>query len=397
MPYTSSGVSLLVPEENDSKPIQWIFVKPLTRDLWLATIGFFFYTGFVVWMIEQPRNPEYQGSSVRQLSTASYFAFSTLTFSHGQIIKSPLSKIVVVIWCFVVLILVQSYTASLSSMLTAKRLRPSVKSLDQLLLTGDYVGYQNGSFVGSLLKKRGFMPSRLRSYGTQKEYAEALRKGSMNGGVSAIVDEIPYLTSFLSNPQYQKEFQMVNRFYKTPGFGFVFPLGSPLVHDLSTAILNLTGETEGSKIEEKWFGSSEQSTGGDANPSSSSSSSDSNPLTLQSFSGLFIISGCISALMLLISVVNRVICAKCAKEARVHDVEHGGSTSSSSTEQSRPLQIVVDSNPEPDQAVQEVANDGCQDAQLMQASVGNERHHPVQNCINGPVPEHHPQMEMNTG
>jgi hypothetical protein len=139
----------------------------------------------------------------------------------GQIIKSPLSKIVVVIWCFVVLILVQSYTASLSSMLTAKRLRPSVKSLDQLLLTGDYVGYQNGSFVGSLLKKRGFMPSRLRSYGTQKEYAEALRKGSMNGGVSAIVDEIPYLTSFLSNPQYQKEFQMVNRFYKTPGFGFV--------------------------------------------------------------------------------------------------------------------------------------------------------------------------------
>lgn len=88
MPYTSSGVSLLVPKENDSKPIQWIFVKPLTRDLWLATIGFFFYTGFVVWMIEQPRNPEYQGSSVRQLSTASYFAFSTLTFSHGNIVTT---------------------------------------------------------------------------------------------------------------------------------------------------------------------------------------------------------------------------------------------------------------------------------------------------------------------
>uniref|UniRef100_A0A0E0L8U0 Ionotropic glutamate receptor C-terminal domain-containing protein n=1 Tax=Oryza punctata TaxID=4537 RepID=A0A0E0L8U0_ORYPU len=397
MPYTPSGVSMLVLEENDSKPIQWIFVKPLTRDLWLATIGFFFYTGFVVWMIEQPRNPEYQGSSVRQLSTASYFAFSTLTFSHGQIIKSPLSKIVVVIWCFVVLILVQSYTASLSSMLTAKRLRPSVKSLDQLLLTGDYVGYQNGSFVGSLLRKRGFLPSRLRSYGAQKEYAEALRKGSMNGGVSAIVDEIPYLTSFLSNPQYHKEFQMVNRFYKTPGFGFVFPLGSPLVHDLSTAILNLTGETEGSRIEEKWFGSGEQSTGGDANPSSSNSS-DSNPLTLQSFSGLFIISGCISALMLLVSVANRILCAACAKEARIHDVEHGGSTSSSATEQSRPLQIVIDSNLAPDQAVQEVGNYGFQDAQPMQGNVADERPNPVQNCMHhGPVPEHHAQMEMNTG
>ncbi|KAF0901995.1 hypothetical protein E2562_011823 [Oryza meyeriana var. granulata] len=382
MPYTASGLSLLVLQEEDSKPIEWIFVKPLTRDLWLATVGFFFYTGFVVWMIERPRNPEYQGSSVRQLSTASYFAFSTLTFSHGQIIKSPLSKIVVVIWCFVVLILVQSYTASLSSMLTAKRLRPSVTSLDQLLLNGDYVGYQNGSFVDSLLKKRGFIPSRLRPYGTQKEYAEALTKGSTNGGVSAIVDEIPYLTSFLSNPQYQKEFQMVNRFYKTPGFGFVFPLGSPLVHDLSTAILNLTGESEGSKIEEKWFGSAEQATGGDASPTSSSSS-DSNPLTLHSFSGLFIISGCISALMLLISVVNRLVCATCAKEARVRVQDED--------------QNVIDNNA-PDQAVQEDGNDGFQGAQPMQGSGGDERPHTMQNGMhNGPVPEHHVQMEMNTG
>ncbi|CAN6202246.1 unnamed protein product [Urochloa humidicola] len=98
MPYSPSGVSLLVLADNDSKPpIQWIFLKPLTKELWLTTVGFFFFTGFVVWVIEWPRNPAYQGSSVTQFSTASYFAFSTLTFSHGQIIRSPLSKVVVVI------------------------------------------------------------------------------------------------------------------------------------------------------------------------------------------------------------------------------------------------------------------------------------------------------------
>ena len=86
MPYAPSGVSLLVLADNDSKPaIQWIFLKPLTKELWLTTVGFFFFTGFVVWVIEWPRNnPVYQGSSVAQFSTASYFAFSTLTFSHGQ-------------------------------------------------------------------------------------------------------------------------------------------------------------------------------------------------------------------------------------------------------------------------------------------------------------------------
>jgi len=106
-------------------------------------------------------------------------------------------------------------------MLTAKRLRPMVTDLNQLLHNGDYVGYQYGGFTCSFLIKQGFPLNRIKAYSNQEEYAEALRKGSKNGGVSAILDEIPYLTYFLSNPQYKKEFQMVNRMYKTLGLGFV--------------------------------------------------------------------------------------------------------------------------------------------------------------------------------
>ncbi|BAS96561.1 Os06g0190700 [Oryza sativa Japonica Group] len=312
MPYTESGVSMLVLMENDSKStIEWVFLKPLTRELWVATVIFFLFTGIVIWMIERPRNLEYQGSSSRQFSTALYFSFSTLTFSHGHIIKSPLSKIVVVIWCFVVLVLVQSYTASLSSILTAKKLRPSETDLEQILFDGDYVGYQRGSFVESFLIKQGFSKRRLRPYTKKQEYAEALRKGSMNGGVSAIVDEIPYLTSFLSDRRYEKEFQMLSRIYKTPGFGFAFPPGFPLVHNLSTAILDVTGGDEGSRIEAKWFGTTA------APPSYAIPNTDSTPLTLQSFSGLFIITGCISALMLMISISKSVL----ANYTRIRDSE----------------------------------------------------------------------------
>ena len=139
----------------------------------------------------------------------------------GQIIRSPLSKIVVVIWCFVVLILVQSYTASLSAMLTAKRLRPFVKDLDQLRKSGDFVGYQDDSFVRSFLMNQSISESRLRSYATKEAYADALRRGSKKGGVAAIVDEIPYITAFLSDPRYKKDFRMLGSIYKTPGFGFV--------------------------------------------------------------------------------------------------------------------------------------------------------------------------------
>ncbi|WVZ82199.1 hypothetical protein U9M48_029487 [Paspalum notatum var. saurae] len=382
MPYAQSGLSLLMLSKDDSKPIQWIFLEPLTKELWFATVSGFLFTGFVVWMIEQPTNPEYQGSRLRQFSTASYFAFSTLTFSHDQIIRSPLSKIVVVVWCFAVLVVVQSYTANLSSMLTAKRLRPLVTDLNQLLHNGDHVGYQGGGFTCSFLIKQGFPLNRIKAYSDQAEYAEALRKGSKNGGVSAILDEIPYLTYFLSNPQYKKEFQMVNRMYKTLGLGFVFPLGSPLVHNLSIAILNLTGEYEGPQIEERWLGPA-------ASPVGDGAITVFTALPLRSFSGLFIITGCISTLMLVISI-GKLLYVKyynsdrdsgsiCVGESIVPQTDMGGGYV-------------------PDTLLHEIGDNDSQDASGSDGSPGDiEAAGPTQNGVyNGSVPADHLQIEMST-
>ncbi|XP_037457256.1 glutamate receptor 2.9-like [Triticum dicoccoides] len=388
MPYTQSGVSMLVLAEDEPDTIRWTFVKPLTRKLWLATVVFFFYTGFVVWMIELPRNQEYQGSSLRQCSTALYFVFSTLTFSHGHTIKSPLSKIVVVIWCFVVLILVQSYTASLSSILTAKRLRPWMTDFDQLRHSGDFVGYQDDSFVRSFLMNHNISESRLRNYTTKEEYADALWKGSNNGGVSAIVDEIPYLTSFLSDRRYGNDFRMLGCIYKTPGFGFAFNLGSPLVHNLSTAILNLAGGDEGSRIEVKWFGTNSSPIRAGTIPDT-----DSAPLTLESFSGLFVITGSISTLMLLISIM-RFIYAKCI-ELRRADVESVSYTGTD--DESRLLQNGIGGNPSPDQQpLHEAGNNHSGGVHMSGENAGDTEPNPVQQngMHGGSVPAGHTQIEM---
>ncbi|KAM0922851.1 hypothetical protein ACQ4PT_005895 [Festuca glaucescens] len=154
----------------------------------------------------------------------------------------------------------------------------------------------------------------LRTYTTKEEYAQALRLGSNNGGVSAIVDEIPYLTSFLSDRRYKDDFRMLGCIYKTPGFGFAFQLGSPLVHNVSIAILNLAKGDEGSQIEVKWFGTTSPTVGDGLVPDT-----DSGPLTFHSFSGLFVITGSISTLMLLISI-SRWFCAKCTG-CRIADVD----------------------------------------------------------------------------
>ncbi|KAM0922850.1 hypothetical protein ACQ4PT_005895 [Festuca glaucescens] len=181
-----------------------------------------------------------------------------------------------------------------------------------LVLAGDEPNTILWTFAKPL--SGGLCESRLRTYTTKEEYAQALRLGSNNGGVSAIVDEIPYLTSFLSDRRYKDDFRMLGCIYKTPGFGFAFQLGSPLVHNVSIAILNLAKGDEGSQIEVKWFGTTSPTVGDGLVPDT-----DSGPLTFHSFSGLFVITGSISTLMLLISI-SRWFCAKCTG-CRIADVD----------------------------------------------------------------------------
>lgn len=143
-------------------------------------------------------------------------------------LKSNLSRFVVIIWVFVVLILTSSYTACLTSMLTVQRLQPTVNGVQDLLRNGDYVGYQRGSTVEYWLKEMGFQKKNLLGYDTVEEYADALQKGSGNGGVSAIFDEIPYLKMFLS--KYSEGYTMVGPTYRLGGFGFVSPFGSYFIY-----------------------------------------------------------------------------------------------------------------------------------------------------------------------
>jgi len=141
-------------------------------------------------------------------------------------LESNLSRFAVIIWVFVVLILTSSYTASLTSMLTVQQLQPSIADVNELIKNGDHVGYQDGSFVKGLLKQLKFDETKLRNYSTVQEYADGLSRGSKNGGVAAIFDEIPYLKLFLS--EHCEDYSMVGRTYKTDGFGFVSSFMSSL-------------------------------------------------------------------------------------------------------------------------------------------------------------------------
>ena len=138
----------------------------------------------------------------------------------GEKVVNNWSRFVLVIWIFLVLILTQSYTASLTSILTVQRLQPTFVDIKEIKKNGYFVGYQKNSFVKELLKEQlDIHESKLKPYETPEKYHEALSNGTHNGGVAAIFDEIPYLKVFLSN--YPSQYTTVGPLYQTDGFGFV--------------------------------------------------------------------------------------------------------------------------------------------------------------------------------
>ncbi|CAN7003906.1 unnamed protein product, partial [Brassica oleracea var. botrytis] len=76
-----------------------------------------------IWLIERPENKEFQGSWSKQIGVIFWFGFSTLVYAHREKLKHNLSRFVVTVWVFAVLILTTSYTATLTSMMTVQQIR----------------------------------------------------------------------------------------------------------------------------------------------------------------------------------------------------------------------------------------------------------------------------------
>lgn len=287
-PYVETGLAVVVPvKERESSA--WDFLRPFSAEMWCTTGAFFLIIGAVVWILEHRINHEFRGHPKRQVSNVLWFAFSTMFFSHKENTKSTLGRAVLIIWLFVVLIISQSYTASLTSILTVQQLSTTIQGIDGLVSSNLPIGYQTGSYVQNYLSETfNIAKSRLIPLDSVQNYTRALSLGPNRGGVAAIVDEFPYIELFLSQ---QCGFTAVGGQFSKNGWGFAFPKDSPLTTDMSTAILALSENGGLQKIIDKWLKNGTCDT---------SSQFDSNKFGLDSFWGLFLVMGIVCVIALLV-------------------------------------------------------------------------------------------------
>ncbi|KAL8128958.1 hypothetical protein V2J09_018113 [Rumex salicifolius] len=178
-----------------------------------------------------------------------------------------------------------SFPASLASMLTTEKLQPAYNDVFEFVRAGKRVGYHS-MFIREYLRRMNFDDLNMVSYGSPQELHDLFSKGSKGGGINVAFDEAPYINIFLA--RYCSQYKtVVPPFSKTDGFAFVLPIGSPLVSNISRAMLNIIESDIVLTISKRWIKDSNDC---HVDPSTFLGTS-SGTLDLDSFVVLFCITG----------------------------------------------------------------------------------------------------------
>ncbi|KAK1416725.1 hypothetical protein QVD17_25841 [Tagetes erecta] len=293
-PYTEAGLEMIVPVRSKISNEAWLFLKPFSAKMWWITAAVTLYSGFVIWLIERNDNKDLQGPIVTQIGIVLWLAFSTLFTLRGDTMHSNLSRMAVVMWLFVALIITQSYTASLASMLTAQRLEPTITSVEMLRNMNKPVGYCNGAFIERYLSEvLMFKNVSIKSYNSTRKYAEALNSGE----IAAIFLEVPAAKLFLA--QYCKSFIRTGDTFKVGGYGFAFHKEFERFSDANKELMNISESGKLKQIVDKYL-VFEECVDEDTSPD------ENGRLNLHSFWVLFVLTGGTSTIALVIYVIKEV-------------------------------------------------------------------------------------------
>ncbi|OIW10389.1 hypothetical protein TanjilG_05537 [Lupinus angustifolius] len=246
VPYAESGLSMVITQKSEDSA--FMFLKPFSWQMWVATGAILTYTMLVVWYLECELNPDFEGNWKKQMGTALSFTFFSLFFAHREKMYSSLTRVVMGAWLFLVLILNSSYTASLSSMLTVQQLKPNVTDINWLKKNNAKIGCDGDSFVMTYLANvEGFKPENIISINSEYVYPSAFK----NNSIAAAFLELPYEKVYVN--KYCKGYSGSVPTTRFGGLGFMFQKGSPVAKDVSKAILQLLEQGEIKKLEDKWL------------------------------------------------------------------------------------------------------------------------------------------------
>jgi len=232
-PYFSTGLAIATARESDAAG--WLLVAErffsleflrVISVLALVLLG----AGFLVWLFERQRNPEmFGGGWARGIASGFWWSAVTMTtVGYGD--KAPASlggRIVGLVWMFISVIILSSFTASIASSLTLGELSTSIDDVDDLRRRS--VGTIRGSAGAAIL--RGERIGAL-DYESVDEGLEALAAGRLD----AFVHDAP-LIRYAIGTRWPDQLRVLPQTVGRQDYGIALPQDSALREELTKSIL----------------------------------------------------------------------------------------------------------------------------------------------------------------
>jgi ABC-type amino acid transport substrate-binding protein len=203
--------------------------------------------GSGVWLFERRRNKdEFGGSALEGVGSGFWWSAVTMTtVGYGD--KSPRTfggRALALVWMFACIVMISTFTATITSSLTLTRLQSSVQGPDDLPHVR--VGTLEGSAPATSLENRDV------SHRGYPDLDSALRALSSDD-VDVVVYDEPILRYHVKE-RFQGEIAVLPRTFESQVYAIMFPSGSALREPINRALLRVVRSPQWQDVLQRYLG-----------------------------------------------------------------------------------------------------------------------------------------------
>ncbi len=248
-PFYTTGLGLAVVAK-ERNPLVSVIIELFSLTVLkisLLILSAILLVGIVVWLFERKKNLDHFGGNTLQ-GIGSGFWFSAVTMTTvGYGDKHPKTvggRTVSLICIFIGLILISFFTATITSMLTVKQLKTSVRGLDDL----------KKALVGTMpyTTSESFLKNNLISFKTYKSIDEGL-EALVDGKIKAFVYDAPELR-YRIKQRYHGKLEVLSNTYSQENYGIALVNDSPLKKSINRVLLQTIRRQEWQKTLYRYLG-----------------------------------------------------------------------------------------------------------------------------------------------
>lgn len=247
-PFHSSGLAIGVGSQHTAGT--WALVRRVLSPNLAKVLGLLalllFAAGFLVWMVERRRNPDFAGRPAAGLGSGFWWAAVTMTtVGYGdKAPKTAAGRAIAIVWMFASVITISGFTAAIASSLTLAGLALPVEGPDDL----DEVSVATVDRSTS----QQYLEARRIDARAFPDVASALAAVAAGDPVAVVYDR-PILLDLVPR-RFPEEIELLPVDFERQDYAFALPPGSPWREAINRALLEEVVDPSWQRTVESYLG-----------------------------------------------------------------------------------------------------------------------------------------------